>query len=75
MIQVKHSGVTIEYEELRDKWEVDDSVNGITLSRKTLADARRAVDAAMKKTGRGGSNGSRRGITPVGGRTQNIVGY
>ena len=53
MIVERHSGIRIEYNEHSNKWEVDDSEHGVTLTAQGLADAKKRIDLALKKAGKG----------------------
>jgi len=48
-----HKGVQIYYSEKDNIWKVDDSEHGITLKRPTLAEARKALDSALRRSGKG----------------------
>ena len=52
-VMVDHKGVTIYYNESEDHWYVDDDKYGITLSRKSLNDAKKGIDTALRKMDKG----------------------
>lgn len=53
MIVVEHEGIDIQYDEVRNRWEVDDEDHGITLSRQSLEEAKKGIDQALKSKGKG----------------------
>lgn len=52
-IVVKHEGIAIQYDEVRNRWEVDDENHGVTLSRQSLEEAKKGIDQALKNKGKG----------------------
>lgn len=54
MIIVKHEGVEIKYDEVRNRWTVNDGEHGITLDRQSLEEAKKGITQVLKKqqTGR-----------------------
>ena len=47
-MQTKHSGIFIEYNELRNKWTADDEDKEIDLERNSLSELKKAIDDRLR---------------------------